>query len=78
MSSSLEFLEGEALKLAPTERRKLVEQLTASLAPELGPGWADEIARRIAYMEAGPSTFAPAHETLGEMRQYLAQRQATM
>ncbi len=73
MSSTFEYLQGEGLKLAPAERRKLVEQLTASLAPELGPGWADEIVRRVACMEAGQSSFAPAHETLADMRQYLGQ-----
>lgn len=53
-----------------------MELLTASLAPDLGPGWADEIARRVVCMEAGQSTFAPAHETLADMRQYLDQRRA--
>ena len=76
MSTTFEYLEGEALKLAPAERRKLVELLTASLAPELGPGWTEEITRRVACMEAGQSTFAPAHETLAGMRQYLGQRRA--
>jgi hypothetical protein len=52
MSSPLEFLEGEALKLAPAERRKLMELLTASLAPELEPGWADEIARCVVALTA--------------------------
>lgn len=76
MSTTLEYLEGEALKLAPAERRKLVELLTASLTPELGPGWTEEITHRVACMEAGRSTFATAHETLTDMRQYLSQRRA--
>ena len=76
MGTTFEHLETEALKLAPPERRKLVELLTASLASELGPGWTEEITRRVACMEAGQSTFAPAHETLAEMRLYMGQRRA--
>jgi hypothetical protein len=77
MGTTFEHLETEALKLAPPERRKLVELLTASLAPELGPAWTEEITRRIACMEAGQSTFTPAHETLSDLRQYLGQQRAT-
>ncbi|MEY4757455.1 MAG: hypothetical protein RJA34_2353 [Pseudomonadota bacterium] len=75
MGTTVEHLGAEALKLAPNERQKLVELLTASLAPDLGPGWAEEITRRVACMEAGQSVFTPAHETLADMRQYLTRRQ---
>lgn len=76
MSNTLEYLENEALKLAPSDRRKLVELLTASLVTDLGPGWVDEISRRVSCMEAGKSTFVSAHETLADMRQYLSQQRA--
>lgn len=76
MSTTFEYLESEALKLAPPERRKLVELLAASLAPDLGPGWAEEITRRVACMEAGQSTFASVHETLADLRQYLGHRRS--
>jgi hypothetical protein len=74
MSNTLEYLENEALKLAPSDRRKLVELLTASLVTDLGPGWAEEISRRMACMEAGKSTFVSTHETLVNMSQYLGQQ----
>lgn len=77
MSLTFAYLEAEALKLEPTERRMLVEALTVSLAPDLGPGWAEEIARRVAAMNAGQSTFALAHQTLAGMRQQLVDRRAS-
>ena len=69
MSATLKDLESEALKLSPQERSELAERLITSLhgqpedTPEaIAKAWDEEIARRVADMEAGRTKWIPAEE----------------
>jgi putative addiction module component (TIGR02574 family) len=55
MSSTVEALEAEALRLSAAERARLVERLIASLDidPEVEEAWAAEVERRNAEIESG-------------------------
>ncbi len=76
MSSTLESIESEALKLSPEERAELIERLidTVVPAPPLHPAWAAEIERRLADMDAGRSKAIPADEVLADMRALIEAR----
>ncbi|MBL0141073.1 MAG: addiction module protein [Betaproteobacteria bacterium] len=76
----LEELEAEALKLSPGERSELIHRLVASLdgEPVDSPGevakaWDEEIARRVADMEAGRTKWIPAEEVFREVDAIIAQ-----
>lgn len=73
MSSQLDILEAEALKLSPEERAQLADRLIASLPedPEIERAWADEVERRIAEVEAGRVTMVPAAEAIARARDAL-------
>jgi putative addiction module component (TIGR02574 family) len=69
MAAILEELESQALQLSPPERSKLIHRLIVSLEgePEESPeaiakAWDEEIARRVADMEAGRTQWIPADE----------------
>jgi putative addiction module component (TIGR02574 family) len=69
MAANLEELESQALQLSPPERSKLIHRLIVSLEgePEGSPeaiakAWDEEIARRVADMEAGRTQWIPAEE----------------
>lgn len=74
MSSNLEVLEAEALKLAPADRSHLLERLIASLDadPELEAAWEHEADRREALLESGVTVAVPAHEAMDRFRARLA------
>ncbi len=71
MSAMLEELENQALKLTPKERGELIHRLIVSLevkpedTPEaIAKAWDEEIARRVADMEAGRTKWID-HSTAG-------------
>ena len=55
MSSTLEALEAEVLRLSATERARLVDRLIASLDidPAVEDAWVAEVERRNAEIESG-------------------------
>ncbi|MCY4752924.1 addiction module protein [Pelomonas aquatica] len=74
MTTSLEFLEAEALKLAPADRSHLLERLIASLDsnPEVDEAWELEADRREASLESGSAVEVPAQEAMYRLRARLA------
>jgi putative addiction module component (TIGR02574 family) len=70
MSSTLESLETEALRLSATERARLVERLIASLDidPEVEVAWAAEVERRNAEIESGAVALVPGEEALARLK----------
>ncbi len=74
MSTSLEILEAEALKLAPAERSHLLERLVASLDsdPEVEAAWEREADRREAELESGSVAAVPGHEAIARLRSKLS------
>ena len=74
MAALLQKLENQALQLSPKERSELIHRLIISLdgAPEESPeviakAWDEEIARRVADMEAGRTKWIPAEEVFKEV-----------
>ena len=74
MAALLQKLENQALQLSPKERSELIHRLIISLdgAPEESPeaiakAWDEEIARRVADMEAGRTKWIPAEEVFKEI-----------
>lgn len=74
MTTSLEVLEAEALKLAAADRSHLLERLIASLDtdPEVEAAWEEEADRREASLESGSAAEVPAHEAMSRLRSRLA------
>jgi putative addiction module component (TIGR02574 family) len=70
MSSQLEILEAEALKLSPEERAELADRLIGSLFQdaEIEEAWAAEVERRVAEIESGRSHTIPAAESIARAR----------
>ncbi len=70
MSTMLEDLTVQAMKLSPTERTELMERLADSVLPAspLHPAWEAEMALRVAEMEAGITASIPAEQVLAELR----------
>ena len=70
MSSTVEELEAEALRLSSGERARLVERLIVSLDadPEIEEAWAAEVERRHAEIERGAVSLLPGPETLAKLR----------
>ena len=70
MSSTLEKLTAEAMKLSPRERADLADLLWVSADPvaEVDAAWEAEIQRRIADLEAGRTEAIPAERVLAEVR----------
>ena len=66
MSSQLESVEAEAIKLTAEERAQLPDRLIARLFEdaEIEDAWEAEVERRIAEIEAGCSTLIPASEAI--------------
>ena len=73
MSSRLEILEAEALKLTAEERARLADRLIASLSDDadVEEAWAAEVERRIAEIEAGRAEVVPAAEAIARARRTL-------
>ena len=75
MAIILKELENQALQLSPPERGKLIHRLIVSLdgepteSPEaIAKAWDEEIARRVADMEAGRTQWIPADEVMARLR----------
>jgi putative addiction module component (TIGR02574 family) len=75
MSALLEELVQRALRLSPEARRQLIHRLMASLEGESGDtpaaiaqAWDEEIARRMADIDAGRAQFIPGDEVLARIR----------
>jgi putative addiction module component (TIGR02574 family) len=79
MAAILEELENQALQLPPQERSKLIHSLIVSLdgepdeSPEaIAKAWDEEIARRVADMDAGRTQWIPAEEVFKEIDAIIA------
>jgi putative addiction module component (TIGR02574 family) len=70
MSSTIEALEAEALRLSAAERARLVERLIASLDldPELEEAWAAEVERRNAEIESGAVALISGPEAISRLK----------
>ncbi len=70
MSTTLEALEAEVLKLAPADRSHLLERLIASLDsdPEIEADWEREADRREAELESGSVAAVPGPEAVARLR----------
>jgi putative addiction module component (TIGR02574 family) len=69
MSETNDVLEA-ALKLAPSERVRLLEQLSTSLdGLDLGEEWEAEIQRRMDDVDAGRVKTLPGDEVISRLRQ---------
>ena len=70
MSSQMELIEAEALKLSVEERARLADRLLASLSgdPEIDEAWAKEVEKRIAEIESGRAQLVPATEAIARAR----------
>ena len=70
MSTTLETLEAEILKLARADRSHLLERLIASLEsdPEIEDAWEREADRREAELESGSVTVVPGPEAVARLR----------
>ncbi len=74
MPTTLKGIEAQALELSPKERGALIRSLILSLegpveeAPEeVAKAWDEEIARRVADMEAGRTVWIPAEEVFAQL-----------
>jgi len=71
MATILEKLEEQALQLSPAERGQLIHRLIVSLDGE-PEGTPEEIARRVADMDAGRTQWTPAEEVFAEIDALIA------
>jgi putative addiction module component (TIGR02574 family) len=73
MSTQVEVLEAEAMKLTAEERARLADRLIASLSEdaEIEEAWAVEVERRIAEIEAGRAPVVPAADAIARARDAL-------
>ena len=74
MGAILKEIEAQALQLPPKERDDLIRRLIVSLeaepedAPEaIANAWEEEIARRVADMDAGKTVWVPAEEVFARL-----------
>ncbi len=74
MSTHLEVLEAEALKLAPADRSHLLERLIASLDsdPEVEAAWEQEADRREALLASHSVAEVSGAEAMNRLRSRLA------
>jgi putative addiction module component (TIGR02574 family) len=75
MGNILNELESRALQLTPEERGELIHRLIVSLEDEsedtpeaIAKAWDEEIARRVADMDAGRTKWIPADEVMTRLR----------
>ncbi len=75
MTAILKEVESQALQLSPPERGELIHRLIVSLEGEprdtpeaIARAWDEEIARRVADMEAGRTEWIPADEVMSRLR----------
>jgi putative addiction module component (TIGR02574 family) len=69
VTTELDAVLAQALKLTPDERAELIETLADTVlpAPSLHPDWEAEIARRVAEMDAGRTRFIPMDEAMAAL-----------
>jgi putative addiction module component (TIGR02574 family) len=74
MAAILKEIENQALQLSPPERGELIHRLIVSLEgePEDSPeviakAWDEEIARRVADMDAGKTVWIPAADVFARL-----------
>lgn len=79
MATNFEQIEALALALSPKERSELAHRLIVSLdgqpegtPEEIAKAWDEEIARRVADMEAGRTKWIPAEEVFAEIDALIA------
>jgi putative addiction module component (TIGR02574 family) len=74
VSTTLELLEAEVLKLSAPERSRLLERLIASLdtEPEVEAAWEKEADRRDAELDAGSVIAVAGDEAIARLRARLA------
>ena len=70
MSTPVEVLEAEAMKLTPEERARLADRLISSLSvdADIEEAWGVEVERRIAEIEAGRAPVVPAADAIARAR----------
>ena len=70
MSSQLEIVEAQALKLTAEERAQPADRLIASLFGdhETEEAWAAEVERRVEEIESGRAKLVPAAEAIDRAR----------
>lgn len=74
MAALLKEIENQALQLSPQERGELIHRLIVSLESEsedtpeaIAQAWDEEIARRVADMDAGKTVWIPAEEVFARL-----------
>lgn len=70
MTTQVETLEAEVLRLPAAERALLVQALVASLDEDASveEAWAAEVDRRIAQIESGEVQLIPGSEALAKLK----------
>ncbi len=70
MSTNLEVLEAQALKLAPSDRSHLLARIIASLDfdPEIEAAWAQEADRREALLDSAGISLISGAEAIDRLR----------
>ena len=70
MSSQLEIVEGQALKLTAEERARLADRLIASIFEDhkIEDCWEAEVERRVQDIESGRTALIPAAESIARAR----------
>lgn len=78
MAALLKEIEDQALQLSPQERGKLIHRLIVSLegpaedTPEaVAQAWDEEIARRVAEIDAGTAVLIPHEQVVAEIDEML-------
>ena len=73
MSTFLEVLEAEAMKLPPSDRSHLLERLILSLDsdPEVDAAWSQEADRREAQLDSGLVAEVSGAEAMSRLRSRL-------
>ena len=70
MTTSLDSVTADALKLSAEDRAALIERLADTVlpAPPLHPSWDAEIERRLAELDAGTVASVPIEQVLAQAR----------
>ena len=78
MAALLKEIENQALQLSPQERGELIHRLIVSLegpaegTPEaIAQAWDEEIARRVAEIDAGTAVLIPHEQVMAEIDEML-------
>ena len=78
MAALLKEIEDQALQLSPQERGELIHRLIVSLegpaedTPEaIAKAWDEEIARRVAEIDAGTAVLIPHEQVMAEIDEML-------